>query len=153
MVQGFRNFLTVFLIALGVSVSLRAATLHELQPFVFQWPGDGWHQTSLSVRDEGDVAVPEYAPVPHGHRNPDDAYNSTIEGRVALISAIFPIISLVAFSITSFPFFIVPMLVFGVIAVVFGAIGMRRRKRGFAIAGFTLGLTAIVAGFAVLAAL
>jgi hypothetical protein len=149
MSKGFRNVFSLVLIAFGMSVSAKAAVLRELQPLPFQWPQAGWRNTGVQVSRN----LRFWPALPGRHKNPDDIYNSTVEGRIALISAIFPIASLIAFSLTSFAFFLVPVIVFSVIAVVFGAVGIRRRKPGFAIAGFVLGLIGLVAGFAVLAAL
>lgn len=90
---------------------------------------------------------------PGKHKNPDDLYNSTIEGRIAFVCSLFSIASLIAFSLTSFPFFLVPVVAFAVLAMAFGTVGYRRRQRGFAIAGFSLGFIFMVWGFALIAAL
>jgi hypothetical protein len=94
------------------------------------------------------------APKPFRPRgNPDTKYTSTAEGTFAVVCTIFSAAAFVAFSVTSFQFFIIPALVFAVGAVIFGAIGMKRHKRGFAIAAMVLGFIEIIAAFAVAAAL
>ncbi len=52
-----------------------------------------------------------------------------------------------ALGITGAGFFIIPILVFATAAAVFGAIGFRRLKSGYAIIGLILGLLTIVGGF------
>ena len=85
--------------------------------------------------------------------NPDDSYLSASEGLVSFAASIFSLAFFVAASLTSFPLFIIPAFMFAVVAVVFGAIGIKRRKRGFALIGLALGLIEIVAGFFILAML
>lgn len=150
--QGIRHAVLLLLITFGFSVSAQAAALKELRPVRF-------YQEQHSVRHQAHVSrtvAPTHTPGTFGpriHKNPDDLYNSTVEGRIAFISSLFSVVSLVAFSLSSFSFFIVPVIVFGIIAIVFGAVGIRRRKRGFAVAGLALGMLGLIAGFAVLATL
>lgn len=86
------------------------------------------------------------------HRPTDeDRYYSSIEGMVAFTSTILSLACLIALSITSVQFFIIPALAFATLATVLGAVGLKRMKPGYAIAGLVVGLIELVAGFAVLA--
>jgi hypothetical protein len=83
--------------------------------------------------------------------NPQDRYNVTTEGIFSVMCSILMLVSFTALALTSFPFFIVPAFIFAGLATVFGAIGIRRRKPGYAMIGMGLGILGMVAGFIVLA--
>ena len=61
--------------------------------------------------------------------------------------------ALAAVGITSFSMLIIPVLVFATLATVFGAVGVKRHKPGYAIAGLTLGMLEILGAFMMLALL
>jgi hypothetical protein len=84
---------------------------------------------------------------PKRHVNPDDSYRSTLEGTISVVCAAFSLLFFVAVSAASFPLFLIPAFVFAVAATVFGAIGIKRHRRGFAILGLALGLLEIIGGF------
>lgn len=87
------------------------------------------------------------------HTNPDDAYTSTIEGIISLTCVGFVALSLIALSVTSFSFFVIPAIIFSVGAIIFGAIGLKHHKRGNAIVGMIAGLIGLISSFFALAAL
>jgi hypothetical protein len=66
---------------------------------------------------------------------------------LSIISAIVPIAAYAAFSLTFFPFFLIPGFLFSIASMVLGATGFRRPRNGYAIAGFTMGSLDLLAGF------
>ena len=85
------------------------------------------------------------------HPTDEDRFYSSIEGIVAFTSTILSLACLIALSITSVQFFIIPALAFATLATILGAVGIKRMKPGYAIVGLIVGLIELVAGFAVLA--
>jgi hypothetical protein len=68
-------------------------------------------------------------------------------GVLSILSGVFPILAYTAFSLTFFPFFLVPGFVFSITAIVLGATGLRRPRNGYAIAGLSVGALELLAGF------
>ena len=90
----------------------------------------------------------------HGPRqNPYDRYIDTSSGTISLICAALALVCIGGVAITSFSLLLIPVFLFATLAAVFGAIGVKRHKPGYAIAGMTLGMLEIVAGFLLLALL
>jgi hypothetical protein len=83
--------------------------------------------------------------------NPDDRYNIVTEGVFSFVCALLSLVCLAAAGITSFPILVTAVFLFGILAAIFGAIGIRRIKPGYAIIGLVLGILAITGGFMVLA--
>ncbi|MBS1616181.1 MAG: hypothetical protein JST06_08710 [Bacteroidetes bacterium] len=141
----------ISILSFVLTANSKAAVLKAPQPLLFyEW-------NCIQFGAQPTEYLPNSWPLnddrPRKHKNPDDLYNSNIEGRVALVSSIFSAAALLAFSLTSFPFFLVPVVAFSVFALVFGTVGFRRRQRGVAVAGFSLGFIFLVWGFALIAAL
>ena len=69
----------------------------------------------------------------------------------SLVCTMLSLVSLAALGITLFELLVIPVFIFALLAAVFGAIGIRRHKPGYAITGLVLGILAMVGGFIVLA--
>ena len=85
--------------------------------------------------------------------NPQDRYNITTPGTFSLVCAALGLAFIAGVGATSFSLLVIPVFIFAALATVFGAIGVKRHKPGYAIAGMTLGLLEIVGGFLLLALL
>lgn len=83
--------------------------------------------------------------------NPDDRYVSVTEGVVSFACSMLSLVCFGALALTAAPFFIAPAILFGGLAVVLGAIGIRHAKPGYAIAGLTLGIIEIAGALLALA--
>jgi hypothetical protein len=76
------------------------------------------------------------------HRKPFPTH-----GILSIISSVVPILAYTAFSLTFFPFFLVPGFLFAITSIVLGAAGLKRPRNGYAIAGLSIGSLELVAGF------
>lgn len=77
--------------------------------------------------------------------------NSTSESYASLIGLIAAAVCFIAFGLTGMGLFLIPIFAFATFAIVMGAIGIHRMKRGYALAGLIGGFLSIVAGFIALA--
>ncbi len=68
-------------------------------------------------------------------------------GVLSIVSGIFPVLAYTAFSLTFFPFFLIPGFIFSTAALVLGAKGLKRPKKGYAIAGLSMGILELLSGF------
>ncbi|MBS1644858.1 MAG: DUF4190 domain-containing protein [Bacteroidetes bacterium] len=87
------------------------------------------------------------------HPNDEDRYYNMSQGITAFTSVFLSLASFVAFALTGVEFFIFPALIFAGISVVLGAVGMKRMKPGYALAGMILGFLELIVGIVALASL
>lgn len=82
---------------------------------------------------------------------PLERSNSTSESHASIAGLAAAVVCFLAFGLTGMALFLIPMFAFATFAVVMGAFGIYRAKRGYALAGLLGGFLCIVAGFIALA--
>lgn len=109
--------------------------------------------TTLSI-SELHAVWQNFGPRKKRHRPTDeDRYYSMSQGITAFASVFLSLASFVAFALTGVEFFIFPALIFAGISVILGAVGMKRMKPGYALAGMILGFLELIVGIVALASL
>jgi hypothetical protein len=147
---------------------MKQACLVLISLFVFAQPANAVFRAPRQARTEQaattpaqgnlqpDQPAPSTSPFREKRRlrgprlNDQDRYNITTPGTFSLVCAALGLAFIAGVGITSFGLLVIPVFIFATLATVFGAIGIKRHKPGYAIAGMSLGLLEIVGGFMLL---